>query len=135
MNTPKESAPSLLYEIRQSAVVLGMKMILLEIIVSLLHFLFSWTLGYFEVKQVNILGDIHLYSVVIFVLQVMNLIMMVFVVLHWSSRRYVLKSEELHVLKGVFRRKTVVYDLKAIQSVASVQPFFGRIFGYGNVEL
>ena len=55
--------------------------------------------------------------------------------LAWSNHQYVLTSRRVIQLSGVFNKEVIDSLLEKVNDVKTEQPFLGRVFGYGDVEI
>ncbi|MGZ8362382.1 MAG: PH domain-containing protein [Caulobacteraceae bacterium] len=53
----------------------------------------------------------------------------------WSNHAYVLTSWRIIQMSGVFNKRVVDSSLEKVNDVVTSQPFLGRIFGYGDIEI
>jgi membrane protein YdbS with pleckstrin-like domain len=56
-------------------------------------------------------------------------------ILRWNSRRYIITNFRVIQVTGVFSKQVVDSSLEKVNDVKMSQSFFGRIFGYGDIEI
>ncbi|HNT30218.1 MAG TPA: PH domain-containing protein [bacterium] len=122
----------MLYEIRQTPVLLFTRLVVLELLVSLLHLSIRPLFDWLQLADLTLAG-ITAYWLVIIILQVLNLIFFISIVLNWLSFVYIIEDDEIRVITGVLRRKQTRYGAKNLEKIQSDQNIWGKIFGYGNV--
>jgi len=62
-------------------------------------------------------------------------IKMVWDIIVWSSRKYVITSRRVIHVSGVVNKNVVDSSLEKVNDVRMTQSFFGRIFGFGDIEI
>jgi len=70
-----------------------------------------------------------------FILVMVPVIGMVRDILTWSSRRYIVTNRRVIQVSGMFSKEVVDSSLEKVNDVKMSQSFFGRIFGYGDIEI
>jgi uncharacterized membrane protein YdbT with pleckstrin-like domain len=55
--------------------------------------------------------------------------------LSWSKRQYVVTSRRVIQISGVYNKNVIDSSLEKVNDVKMTQSFFGRLFGYGDVEI
>ena len=53
----------------------------------------------------------------------------------WNNHAYVLTNWRIIQMSGVFNKRVVDSSLEKVNDVVTSQPFLGRIFGYGDIEI
>ena len=56
-------------------------------------------------------------------------------ILRWSSRKYIVTNRRVIQVSGIFSKEVVDSSLEKVNDVKMSQSFFGRIFGYGDIEI
>jgi uncharacterized membrane protein YdbT with pleckstrin-like domain len=56
-------------------------------------------------------------------------------VLIWSSRKYVITTRRVIQISGVISKNVADSSLEKVNDVKLEQSFFGRLLGYGNIEI
>jgi hypothetical protein len=56
-------------------------------------------------------------------------------VLLWSNRKYIITSRRVIQLSGVISKNVADSSLEKVNDVKLVQSFFGRLLGYGDIEI
>lgn len=74
-------------------------------------------------------------SVVGLVLLVIPLGRILFVMLEWANEVYIVTNRRIIQLEGVFNKHVVDSSLEKVNDVVMDQTFWGRIWGYGNIEI
>lgn len=70
-----------------------------------------------------------------FILFLVPVVGMVRDILIWSSRRYLITNRRVIQVSGVFSKEVVDSSLEKVNDVKMDQSFFGRMFGYGDIEI
>jgi uncharacterized membrane protein YdbT with pleckstrin-like domain len=63
------------------------------------------------------------------------LLWLIVVWIRWQSISYTLTDQRIHIESGVFGRQEKVIPIDRVQDAMTKQSVFGRIFGYGRVEI
>lgn len=53
----------------------------------------------------------------------------------WSNHKYVVTNRRVIQLQGVFNKNVVDSSLEKVNDVKMEQSFWGRLFGYGDIEI
>ena len=69
------------------------------------------------------------------VLLIIPLVSMLRDILKWNNHKYVVTNRRLIQVFGVFNKNVTDSSLDKVNDVKMDQPFFGRIFGYGDIEI
>ena len=56
-------------------------------------------------------------------------------ILVWYNREYIVTNRRVIQVSGVFNKNVIDSSLEKVNDVKMTQSFFGRLFGYGNVEI
>jgi len=56
-------------------------------------------------------------------------------ILNWASRKYVITSRRVIQISGVISKNVADSSLEKVNDVKLEQTFFGRLLGYGNIEI
>jgi uncharacterized membrane protein YdbT with pleckstrin-like domain len=56
-------------------------------------------------------------------------------ILIWSNREYIVTNRRVIQISGVFSKNVVDSSLEKVNDVKMSQSFFGRLFGYGDIEI
>jgi len=56
-------------------------------------------------------------------------------VLQWSAEEYLITNRRVMQTEGIINKRTSDSSLEKVNDVILVQSFFGRILGYGNLEI
>ena len=57
------------------------------------------------------------------------------VLVEWSNERYIVTNRRIVQLEGVFNKHVVDSSLEKVNDVVMDQSFWGRVWGYGNIEI
>ncbi len=119
------------YNVKTSIVVVIRKVVLAEIVLASIAFLFNFFVfsgGNLVVKTSSTfyIGSFFL---------VINLTIFICLFLGWNYRYYVISQDGISSNTGVVFRKTKSIDIPSIRSISINQGFFGRIFNYGTIVL
>ena len=55
--------------------------------------------------------------------------------LGWFNRQYILTNRRVMQVSGIFSKEVVDSSLEKVNDVKMSQSFFGRMFGYGDIEI
>jgi uncharacterized membrane protein YdbT with pleckstrin-like domain len=53
----------------------------------------------------------------------------------WSNRQFIVTSRRVIQVNGIINKNVIDSSLEKVNDVHMVQPFWGRIFGFGDVEI
>jgi uncharacterized membrane protein YdbT with pleckstrin-like domain len=56
-------------------------------------------------------------------------------VINWSARKYVVTDRRVMQIAGVFNKKITDSSLEKVNDVQMVQSFWGRLFGFGDIQI
>lgn len=70
-----------------------------------------------------------------FALVLLPLASMLHDVLYWKNRQYLVTNRRVVQFSGIFNKSVVDSSLEKVNDIKLTQSFFGRIFGYGDVEI
>ena len=70
-----------------------------------------------------------------FLLVLLPLASMVHDILYWKSRQYIVTNRRVIQFAGIINKSVVDSSLEKVNDVKLTQPFLGRIFDYGDVEI
>jgi membrane protein YdbS with pleckstrin-like domain len=98
--------------------------IFLEIVLLLVLIVLVGTATYFYTRAA--LG---------FILLLVPFVGMLRDILRWNSRRYIITNFRVIQVMGVFSKEVVDSSLEKVNDVKMSQSFFGRVFGYGDIEI
>jgi len=70
-----------------------------------------------------------------FILVLVPLIGMLRDILIWRNREYIVTNRRVIQISGVFSKDVVDSSLEKVNDVKMNQSFFGRMFGYGDIEI
>lgn len=115
------------------------------LVTKLLTTLFLFEIVYAAVFYFLTLGfalpfDLHHHiAIVILVLEILKVFMQVFLMLYvtlsWSSNSYYINGKHLIKRTGIFNSEEDIYEFDTVRSVAVNQSWLGRIFHYGDISL
>ena len=69
------------------------------------------------------------------VLLIIPFVSMLRAILKWNNHKYVVTNRRLIQIFGVFNKNVTDSSLEKVNDVKMDQSFFGRIFGYGDIEI
>jgi len=119
--------------IHKSPVLLAFKIIFLEVLIELIYLMFS-AFAYFIGQQLNY--DVRLFSPITQLLLLpLQIGVLVWLLLRWSSEIYEVQQEELIMRYGVLQRVEKAYPYRNMQSVIVRQSFLERLVGAGTVSV
>lgn len=119
------------YHIRQTVAIPITKLVMIEIIITLISF-FARFLSF------NYLGEIlnNLILIVeILVIQIFNLYLILNVIFSWLSIEYILRNDEIVIRQGLIKSKETTYEIANLQSMSINQSLMGRLFNFGTIRL
>jgi uncharacterized membrane protein YdbT with pleckstrin-like domain len=70
-----------------------------------------------------------------FILVLVPLIGMLRDILIWRNRQYIVTNRRVMRVAGVFNKNVVDSSLEKVNDIKMNQSFFGRLFGYGDVQI
>ncbi len=134
MEQKKEHKEIYSYIIRQTTFFLVLRIVISEILIMALHFGFRILLD-----QIASLFSFQItYQILtaeVFLIQVLNLLLLLTVILSWTNETYTLNPKEVIIKKGIFSSRSVTYELANLQSMTINQTFIGKLFNYGSIKL
>ena len=60
---------------------------------------------------------------------------LIVVFIRWSSRSFTITDRRVILDTGIFSRSSKVIALDRVQDISTNQSLFGRVFGYGRIEI
>lgn len=120
---------------RQSAICLGVRVILLQILFSATYLVVLFPLNLIRIPPEMILFIYPLLSIGLIILIILQVALTVKIFMEWLSQYYVIQPGEVLFKTGVFEQKEKIYLLKHIESITCNQNFFEKVFNYGTVQL
>ncbi len=121
--------------IRQSIVYLFLRLILLQILFTIVYLFMLFPLNFFELNPEIKLLAYSLVSVVFFALLLMQMYFTLNIVLNWFGEYYEVKPGELVFHHGILEKKEKIYLTKHIESITINQSFMEKLFNYGTIRL
>ena len=122
--------------IRQSISFLIFRLIVLEIISSVLIILFYSTFVPTGIVENLLGGSYGVYNTLLFIIFVIGkTLFMVFIIVVWLNEYYEITPKEVIHKSGLFFRKEERLVLSHVDSVDLQQGLLGRVFNYGNLVL
>jgi uncharacterized membrane protein YdbT with pleckstrin-like domain len=76
-----------------------------------------------------------LITIVGFVVMTIPVATMTIDVLAWSNRQFIITNRRVIQLSGVFNKKVTDSNLEKVNDVKMEQTLFGRLFGYGDIQI
>lgn len=70
-----------------------------------------------------------------YILLIIPFIALIHDALVWSNRKYVITNRRVIQVVGIFNKSVTDSSLDKVNDVKMVQPFWGRIFDFGDVEI
>jgi uncharacterized membrane protein YdbT with pleckstrin-like domain len=80
-------------------------------------------------------GIPHVRTIVTLVAVAIALLWLIVVWIRWQSIAYTLTDQRIKIESGVFGRSSKIIPIDRIQDCTTKQSLFGRILGYGRVEV
>jgi uncharacterized membrane protein YdbT with pleckstrin-like domain len=80
-------------------------------------------------------GIPHFRTIITLVAVAIALLWLIVVWIRWQSIAYTLTDERIKIESGVFGRASKIIPIDRIQDCTTKQTLFGRILGYGRVEV
>lgn len=122
------------YTIRQTPVLLVLRVILSEFIIMVLHFTLRLTIEYLlNYFQATI--SIPILTIEVILVQLLNLYLLLTVVLNWVNELYILNPKEIVIKKGAINTRSITYELANLQSMSITQNLLQKIFNFGTIKL
>lgn len=69
------------------------------------------------------------------ILLVFPITRLAFVLIEWSNERYIVTNRRIIQMQGVFNKHVVDSSLEKVNDVVLDQSFWGRMWGYGDIEI
>ena len=60
---------------------------------------------------------------------------MIMVILEWANETYIVSNRRIIQTEGVFNKRVIDSSLEKINDVEMVQTFWGRLWGYGDIQI
>ena len=98
----------------------------------LVMFLLSLLIGIVVALLLPFTGGMSSVGLILLVIPVGRIIM---VMLEWANEVYIVTNRRIIQLEGVFNKHVVDSSLEKVNDVVMDQTFWGRIWGYGNIEI
>jgi uncharacterized membrane protein YdbT with pleckstrin-like domain len=80
-------------------------------------------------------GIPHFRTIITLVAVAIALLWLIVVWIRWQSTAYTLTDQRIKIESGVFGRQSKIIPIDRIQDCTTKQTLFGRILGYGRVEV
>jgi len=119
---------------RQSPVFLVSRIIVVEFVILITHFVLRYTLEQI-LTWFSFPFSVQALFIEAVIIQVINLYFLVVVVLSWVNEYYILNPKEVVIKKGIISSRSTTYEFANLQSMTVRQSFWGRIFNYGTIKL
>lgn len=134
MEEQKSEKGNYTYIMRQSPVFLVSRIIIVELLILIVHFILRYSL-----EQIFTLlsfpFSVQALFIEAFIIQIVNLYFLVVVVLSWVNEYYILNPKEVVIKRGLLSSKSTTYEFANLQSMTIQQSFWGRLFNYGTIKL
>jgi uncharacterized membrane protein YdbT with pleckstrin-like domain len=130
----QQDATSYSEPIHESAFVLGMRVVILQLSVGLLSVLANVTVFYLAKALGSDAGVITVLSIGNILIQTLDALILIYLVLQWLRTSYIIRPDEIVVNRGIRNVKTTVYKTNNIEAVEISRPFLGKIFKYGTIK-
>lgn len=124
--------------VRESPLLLVLKIIILEFIFGVLYAVISWIDSYGAIQNSEnisetlsqLVNNDVVMSIIIFLIQILITFYLFFA---WYYKTYTLANQELFVQWGVFVRRNNTYVLKSLEYVKYEQSFIAAWFNFGHI--
>jgi membrane protein YdbS with pleckstrin-like domain len=131
----KKSFPVSHVNIRSSIVFLVAKLLVLDLIATLLALVFFGVIAIdaipSETKILLVSNNVGYFVV----LATVKIILTFYLILQWLNEYYEITANEIIYRRGIIWRKEDVYDFMHIRSIGIHQSFLGRIFNFGTLDV
>lgn len=120
--------------LRQSPVILVMRLITVELIIFILHSLFKVVIV--QIEQYvgsDIYGMIGIVEII--VLQILNIGLILQIIFSWLNTTYIINPREVIFSTGFVSRVSTTYEFANLQSMNVSQSVWGRLFNFGSIRL
>lgn len=101
---------------------------------TILIFLIALVVGVFVVKAVPTAAEIIIVLACLIIIFIMGLSMLRDFLIWWN-RQYIITSLRVIQISGVINKNLTDSSLEKVNDVKLTQSIFGRVFGYGDVEI
>ena len=119
--------------VHKSPVLLAFKIIILELLIELLYLLIG---GIAQIIGQQLDYDIRFISPITQLLLLpVQVGVLIWMLMRWSSETYEVRNEELIIKQGVFNRIEKAYPFRNMQSVIVQQSAIERLVGAGTVSV
>jgi uncharacterized membrane protein YdbT with pleckstrin-like domain len=123
------------HPIHESAVLLTIRLLLLQLITALMDILCTMVLLLlFSNTIVQTAPLIISLSIASILLQSFDAVMVLFIVLMWAHTTYIITPKEVIIRRGIAKLDEVTYELDGISEIEVQQDLLGRFFNYGTVR-
>ena len=128
--------PNTLYFIRQSFVLLVIRLIFIEIVFTLIYLIFRVPqLFFIDFISPELFVDLSIYSVIYYgFISLFQIIVVVFVTLRWVHNYYFIRQNDILHRQGVINLKEETFSLKNIEAFTIVQDALGKFFNFGTIK-
>lgn len=121
--------------LRESRLFLMLRIFFLEIAVGVVHVFFRFLFSATGLLALNIAEGISFYVLYILFLQILNALLIVYVLFRWMNKYYIVNLKEVSIHDGVFRKKEANYSLATVDHITLNQGIFARLLNFGTVRL
>lgn len=119
--------------VRTSIVFLLFKLVLLDILASVLAMLFFGALSFTQLPS-EVRLFIFSQNIAYFViLAIVKIILTIFLVMQWLNEYYEITPTKIYYKRGIIWRREDTYELKNVRSIGIKQGVFGRVFSFGTL--
>ena len=132
--TEKEKPPMGKLILRESIVVIIIRLVFTEVIFGLTLFLFNILSSYLS-SNLNITFLSSLYFIILVVGFLINLVIVISIALKWNSEYTEISQEGVIKHRGVLHKREQTYAYNFVEGAKLDQSLLGLLFNYGTIEL
>ncbi|MFN7160675.1 MAG: PH domain-containing protein [Candidatus Gracilibacteria bacterium] len=121
--------------LRESKFFLMTRIFFLEVVMGLIHVFFRFILNLTGLLTQNVAEGISFYLIYIFFIQIVNAMILVYILFKWMNKYYVINLKEITVHEGLFKKRQANYSLATVDHITLSQGLFARLMNYGTVKL
>ncbi len=134
MEEVRSSVGEYSYTIRKTPVLLVMRILMVEVLIMITHYLLRVLMG-FVASQLQLELSVTLLTIEVIALQAVNVVLLLAGVMGWLGEYYILNPKELVVRRGILSTQSTTYEFANLQSMSVVQNIWGKLFNYGTIRL
>lgn len=121
--------------LRESRFFLMTRIFFLEVIMGLMHVFFRLIFNLTGLLTQNVVEGISFYVLTIFFIQIVNAVLLVYLIFKWMNKYYIINLKEVTIHEGLFKKRQASYSLATVDHIILNQGIFARLLNFGTIRL